>query len=699
MNFPDPLDSDIEEMVVPIILSRKATVQCTISSSGKTDKSKTQLPPSMPITWKKRPPGRKATSKVWDYFVYDSASDYSSCSIDGCTSEKIKGKNASNLKKHLQYVHKTQHDLVTKADVTEKPTVTPKRVQEIEIPANQLRLKSGTSLVDFKYDKENPKQIKWGRQIAIMFGANPIPNFLVTNDDFRKTYQIADPKLIMPSRRSLEKNIDNLMTDMKQKITERLNLARRINISSDIWTKPGMTGSYLGVMATIYDQSEKKKLNLALSVKKFKEVRHTAENIYEEMLLVLKSYNIPSNKIWKMVTDSGSNMVCAFRDQVFYFSELAQDVDTEEIEESVDTVDEEDPTEFPIQTHNRLSCFIHSLLLCLKKFDAGKIFENIVTKVKLLVSKFSSSQVLTGELLRLSGLKLLSFSNTRWNVTFLVIQRLLLVKDSVVLVLRNCDKQKYDLTDAEWKLLAEIEDYLAPFNKFTDMSSTEGTRALSEVVMILKQLENHLKGYSNKRPFVTVSKGILKELTDRFGHFFSENGTHEFEGVYLSSTLLDPRYRIGLKTAEKDLAVKYIVSSNWEWESANAENHASQPSTNTELPKKKRKFEFLQEIGDTNSTQNLGLVNEVNLYLENKLFDIDDDKCDPWNFWNQYKTTFPKLHSIALEILSIPLSIGHVERIFSFAGLATGGRRNRLDGGHLDREVLLNKNKHLIKID
>ena len=71
---------------------------------------------------------------------------------------------------------------------------------------------------------------------------------------------------------------------------------------------------------------------------------------------------------------------------------------------------------------------------------------------------------------------------------------------------------------------------------------------------------------------------------------------------------------------------------------------------------------------------------------------IDDDD-DPLSFWVEQKDLYPLLFSLAVDIMSIPGSSAPVERIFSTAGDATIGKRNRLAHTNLEREVLLKKNK------
>ena len=59
--------------------------------------------------------GRKSASNVWKYFSYDRASDKSRCLIDDIKDSSgnqkcdalLTGNNATNLKNHLKYKHKS----------------------------------------------------------------------------------------------------------------------------------------------------------------------------------------------------------------------------------------------------------------------------------------------------------------------------------------------------------------------------------------------------------------------------------------------------------------------------------------------------------------------------------------------------------------------------------------------------------------
>ena len=69
------------------------------------------------------------------------------------------------------------------------------------------------------------------------------------------------------------------------------------------------------------------------------------------------------------------------------------------------------------------------------------------------------------------------------------------------------------------------------------------------------------------------------------------------------------------------------------------------------------------------------------------------NQTDPVVFWMEQEKNYPLLSAIAVDTLVIPGSSVPIERVFSTAGNATIGKRNRLADKNLEREVLLQKNK------
>lgn len=86
----------------------------------------------------------------------------------------------------------------------------------------------------------------------------------------------------------------------------------RITIITDIATVKSMRHSFLGILAAYVDESTCKVQVLALSLKELLE-SHTSETITAALDQILKEYNLSWNDINAVVTDSGSNMIKAFR--------------------------------------------------------------------------------------------------------------------------------------------------------------------------------------------------------------------------------------------------------------------------------------------------------------------------------------------------------------------------------------------------
>ena len=83
----------------------------------------------------------------------------------------------------------------------------------------------------------------------------------------------------------------------------------------------------------------------------------------------------------------------------------------------------------------RISCFSHTLQLIVHKFNKVESFKKVLANVHALVKKVNKSSKATERLTVLCNKKLVSDCPTRWSSTFLMIGRLLEVKDHLSTVL------------------------------------------------------------------------------------------------------------------------------------------------------------------------------------------------------------------------------------------------------------------------
>ena len=113
----------------------------------------------------------------------------------------------------------------------------------------------------------------------------------------------------MPGRFKIARELDMLF-DRKS-----LDSAERISLCADIWSKKGMTASFLGLTAHYYSRSKKAKCNITIAVRRF-ESPHTAERVSKLVDEIVCEWKIPYYKIFRILTDNGSNMIAAFKGDI-----------------------------------------------------------------------------------------------------------------------------------------------------------------------------------------------------------------------------------------------------------------------------------------------------------------------------------------------------------------------------------------------
>ena len=196
------------------------------------------------------------------------------------------------------------------------------------------------------------------------------------------------------------------MMALKDKIMAYMSMARRINLCTDIWSKKGMTASFLGV--TVHFFASEQRHNATIAVKRMP-TRHTAENILAIFVDVLTDWGILGEMVGNTITNNGSNMIKAFKDdQQSTDSEVAIDEEnmedleaaTDEDDDSSDDEDDsnskdrmvnEDTEDFDVNEidhenafadYKRISCFAHSLQLVVTHFDKVSPFNKAIISIK-----------------------------------------------------------------------------------------------------------------------------------------------------------------------------------------------------------------------------------------------------------------------------------------------------------------------------
>ena len=86
------------------------------------------------------------------------------------------------------------------------------------------------------------------------------------------------------------------------------------------------------------------------------------------------------------------------------------------------------------------------------------------------------------------------------------------------------------------------------------------------------------------------------------------------------------------------------------------------------------------------------IENQLNCYLTSAVATGFPQREEPSKFWIDNLALYPDLGAFALDVLTIQCSSAPSERLFSTAGEATAGKKNRLSGEKLEQKVFVRRN-------
>ncbi|XP_058626383.1 uncharacterized protein LOC131537119 [Onychostoma macrolepis] len=191
--------------------------------------------------------GRKRRNDIWKNFHYIEVEKKTECVVvkDGekC-GHKITGKNTTNFKRHLKAFH----------NEIEIPEIAPVK----QVPPKKMD--KPTSAQDFFatrwYNDNSPEQLTKEEGVVQWIGRTGLPARIVEDVEFIAMMAKMDKKFKVPKIHKMLNLIDKMYKEEKEKIKQNLATARRITTGLDIWTKKGLTPSFLGVSACYFNPED-----------------------------------------------------------------------------------------------------------------------------------------------------------------------------------------------------------------------------------------------------------------------------------------------------------------------------------------------------------------------------------------------------------------------------------------------------------
>lgn len=337
-----------------------------------------------------------------------------------------------------------------------------------------------------------------------MIAKDNMPFNIVKKEGFKYLLKTIVPLYSVPGRKLITKYMEEKYNYLLSVAKNRLNTVQHVSLTSDLWTDVLNTVSYLGM--TVYYEFEDELRSTTIGVTEITE-RHTAEVLSRWIENIMDEWNIDKDKVVVMVTDNGANIVKAVHDI--------------------------------LGSNKHLPCFAHTLNLVAKHtmdFDDATI---LVTKIKTIVTFFKQSSIAANELRKVSSLKLIQCVDTRWNSTYYMLERFILLADTIGSILLKIPSSPPMLMAAELLLAKEILEVLRPVEQVTKELCGEKYVTISKMIPIIYCLKKKIESLRTRLQTLTARTLIDRlqfQIIKRFGNITANR-------IIAVSIILDPRFK------------------------------------------------------------------------------------------------------------------------------------------------------------
>ncbi|XP_057694193.1 E3 SUMO-protein ligase ZBED1-like isoform X1 [Corythoichthys intestinalis] len=492
------------------------------------------------------------------------------------------------------------------------------------------------------------------------------PFSLVDGSGFKKLMKALAPSYVLPTRQTLKAMVEKRYKETKDKTKAIVAKASACSLTSDMWTSIN-TDAYLAVTCHFIDETTSLQ-SVVLGVQHFPEA-HTAANMAFMKTSLMSEWGI-SDKVTCLVTDGAANMGACAR-----------------------------------ELHMRHTiCVAHMLNLLVKKaLDQCPELFHIWANCRKIVGYFKSSTTAKERLTQmqvqmgLPVLKLLQEVETRWNSTYLMLQRIYTLREPVGAALAGLRTDLTPLSAEQYRIIADCLKVLEPFNYATIELSEEKKVSGSKVIPLLSMLHHSLEEEEIRQLQTPESTSMVEFLQRQLREKLNQL---QSMSIMFLATLLDPRFKkVGFFSpskaaeAEKRLtmecaAIMSRTASSTSSSLSSSSSSSSEPSQSVGGSKLWHFDASVHQARTTNVTANATV--EVQKYLGAPNIPRVES---PLQYWESQKCTLPTLYKLAVSYLCTPASSVPCERVFSKAGEILCKKRNRLSPKTLEKILFLNKNE------
>lgn len=505
-------------------------------------------------------PGCKK-SAVWKYFKKNNDNKSASCQL--CNKSIRSSGGTTNLKQHLLRIHPIQFssneslptdeeekeshennsDLLSsessallsqpqpQSSIFERPSTSTTNNDEVFCSQSQVQTclseKPSTSAIatSERNKQQRPtKQLKlYGtrhknelseaeiseidKKIVKMIAKDFQPISIVENEGFLEYTRLLQPLYKPPDRKKLaNKILPKYYTDAASLLRTTLNGIKYLSVTSDIWNSDS-NKAYVTITAHFIHEDK-----LYTRVLATREIpgSHTAENIAIVMKSILNEWNV-FDKIMTVVSDNAANIRCAINDH--------------------------------LQKYHH-PCVAHTLNLTVNEaIKNNSHLSVILKKCRGIVGFFKHSSLANDQLRSIQkqmGLPMLKVKQdvaTRWNSCYIMLVRLLEIKDPLCVAVANNSKAPDFPDPHEWEIIADCVDMLKPANDLTVILSGEKYPTMSLIVPLIRCFQFSL---NNLIPKTEVGETLKTNLNNIIIRRLGQVETNE---IVAKATFLDPGFK------------------------------------------------------------------------------------------------------------------------------------------------------------
>ncbi|XP_040178075.1 E3 SUMO-protein ligase ZBED1-like [Rana temporaria] len=555
----------------------------------------------------------------------------------------FRGSNTS-LTYHLQHKHPLKYQHVVNSDRQKSSPVQP--------------------ISNFMSQSNKPVSAKVSADLKIAIAqwiaSSGRPTAIVDDDGLQTVLRIAlqNQTYNLPSRRTIDAVIGQMYNEKLTQHKKAIESIHSIALTTDFWTSNN-NESYCGITGHWID-FDWKLTSVALGCLLVDE-RHTAENVAGFYKEFAATWNI-SDKICCIITDNARNMVAA--------------------------IGQTDFSHIPCIAH----CLQLSILAGLKAADSSPL----VAKCRHLVGHFKHSSANTSELKSshssVSSSKDVMFHKlqqdvaTRWNSTYIMLARLLEVKDAVMQYHMDHPKNYSGpkLTESDWDKMAKYTSVLGSLADATEYVGGEQYATCSAVLPLLAFLRRLLRINDDDPGYIGRFKtATLNDFSNRI------------EGIDALTMLqmavaLDPRYKkLTCLRREKREEVWTTLSNAFRAfhdrrQPAGCPTGLEESNDGTKVKvvpvPKKQKLTLLLSDSESQSSADKSDA-EHSAQAELMRYQVEDpipETEDPLLWWKLNSHRFPGLSRFVQTILCVPATSVPCERLFSSSGYIVNKMRSSL---------------------